>query len=304
MFGLSFGGRIPFTGFWIPALFMVVLFAQPIPSIAQDSTSLAVLSRVNLREVQAGRLSVIVPMGAGITVKLTRPEDSILGQSLRIMHANRVVYKEDEGGAYESAALYKYGDRFYLVVGSYSGGAHCCGGYLICLRNDSTTGWIHVGEAGGENGGPMNASQVLFEHDGKIWLRTLNNDFDGFHSGHAQSSLINAFPEFWEIRDTGGVRRERVVFRDNYLSEVLDASNEIKAALRVRKGVPEAILDSGGDFEDEVGQLLVRRAVLTIYAGEIDRAKSEFMSSVKQMYRSAAGAEKLWAELSSEAEGQ
>ena len=102
------------------------------------------------------------------------------------------------------------------------------------------------------------------------------------------------------------MRREWETFRQNYLSEAKKVGRAIDREAAGRKAKPNAILDRelafGNEryFSDNLGQLLVKRALLTIMARDKARAEMEFRGDVSRWYGTKEFADSLWAEMPAE----
>jgi len=208
---------------------------------------------------------------------------------------------EAEGGVFESAALYRHHGAFHLVVTEYTGGAHCCGQYHVFSRSAETNAWRFLGTAGAENGGPMPAWTVVTAKDGGLFLRELDNRFDYFHACHACSLLGNIGPQYSRLSPAGLVPADEE-FRDEYARLAAATDAEITAEAKRRPKHAAAILgptDAGGErpFVDDLGQLLVKRTIFLVRAGEEGRAWAAFAADVARYYLSDDGAELLRTEI-------
>jgi len=90
-----------------------------------------------------------------------------------------------------------------------------------------------------------------------------------------------------------GLKLSNTPFKASYLAGVPKIDKEIQQALKARKSRPQAILkkEAGGlsdfKFTDDLGQLLVKRTILLLYAGEEARAWQELEADVKKYYQSS-----------------
>lgn len=279
-----------------------MLAAAGLSAAARDQARLEVLARVNLRTIQRGASVATAYMGAAITVRVKRHEGAWPGGDVLTVTAGATTLLEIEGGLFETAALYRYAGSFHLVVAEYTGGAHCCGQYHVFSRASVGDAWRYLGVTGAENGGPSMAWSAIVERDGSLYLREMDNRFDYFHACHACSLLVNMGPQHSLITPTGLVPDDRA-FRDDYLARAGETDAMIDEQPRARTRKPRAILDDPGKgieavFVDDLGQLLVKRTILLLRAGENTRAWRELSDDVKAFYQSQDGIELLFAEIS------
>lgn len=240
-------------------------------------------------------------MGAGITVRVKRHEGAWPGGDVLTVIAGTTKLIETESGLFETAALYRHAGAFHLVVAEYSGGAHCCGMYHVFSRAVDTNAWRYIGETGAENGGPMPAWESIVLKDGRLYLEEMDNRFDYFHACHACSLLGNMGPQYSLITPNGLVRSD-AAFRERYLELAARAEADIAAEARARSKKPPAILDRAeqgteASFADDLGQLLVKRTIFYLRAGEEDRAWETFASDVRRYYQDVTGVDLLKKEI-------
>jgi hypothetical protein len=294
--GQGKGGRM-----WRLSVACALLMTAISAATAQDAALPETVSRVRLRDVQKDRKTVIAPMGAGVTVRVDRSAEGLpFGEVLTVTGGGGKIF-ESEGGVFETAALVRSGGSFHLVVTEYTGGAHCCGQYHVFSRGGPQAAWLHVGTTGAENGGPMPAWSVLLEKGGNLYLKEWDNRFDYFHACHACSRLVNLGPQFTLIGPSK-LEPANDAFRDVYQELAAAAEEEItaEAATRLKRSAAILIKKPGGDepeFTDELGQLLVKRTVLLLRAGEEERAWDAFVADVARFFLSAEGAELLREEI-------
>ncbi len=284
----------------LPLVFLLAAIVAGAGS-AQDAGRLEVLARVRLREIQKGAAVVGAYMGAGITVRVKHATDGFAAGETLIVLAGGKRLADVEGGIYDTAALYRFEGAYHLVVAEYTGGAHCCGQYHVFSRAAGASSWRLVGASGAENGGPMPAWDVIVAKSGGLYLREWDDRFDYFHACHACSLLINMGPLFSLIAPEGLVPANEE-FRDEYARLAAAAGAEVAAEAKRRAKNAAAILgpvDAGGErpFTDDLGQLLVKRTIFLVRAGDGGKAWKAFAADVARYYRTADGAEILRAEI-------
>lgn len=279
----------------------MLLSAVGLTAAAEEPARLEVLARVNLRTIQPGAAVASASMGAGITVKVKRHEGAWPGGDVLTVLDGTTKLVEAESGLFETTALYRYAGAYTLVVAEYTGGAHCCGQYHVFGRAAEDRTWRYLGATGAENGGPLPAWRVIVPKDGRLYLQEMDNRFDYFHACHACSLLGNMGPQYSLITPTGLVPDDGA-FRDRYLELASEADAEVAAEASGRSKMPRAILDApakGIDaaFVDDLGQLLVKRTVFYLRAGEDERAWRELSGDVRKYYETMDGVELLEREI-------
>ena len=282
-------------------LFVVLAAVATGAASAQDTGRLEVLARVRLREIQKDVAVASAYMGAGVTVRVKRAADGLVFGETMIVSAGGQKLASVEGGVYETAALYRFEGGYHLVVAEYTGGAHCCGQYHVFSRAAGASTWRLVGVSGAENGGPMPAWTVVLAKDGRLYLREWDNRFDYFHACHACSLLGNIGPQY-SLIETDRLVPANDAFRDEYARLAADADAKVAAEAKRRPKNPGAILgptDGSGErpFTDDLGQLLVRRTIFLVRAGEEEEAWKAFAADIARYYLAADGTELLRTEI-------
>ena len=148
----------------------------------------------------------------------------------------------------------------------------------------------------------MSAWTVVTAKEGGLYLRELDNRFDYFHACHACSLLGNIGPRYSRLSPEGLVPADDA-FRDEYARLAAATEAEITAEAKRRPKRAAAILapnDASGErpFVDDLGQLLVKRTIFLVRAGEEERAWQSFAADVAAYYRSAEGVDTLRGEIS------
>jgi hypothetical protein len=270
-------------------------------ALAQETGRLEVLARVRLREIQKDASVASAYLGAGITVRVKRATSGFPAGETLVVQAGAAHLVDAEGGIYDTAALYRFEGAYHLVVAEYTGGAHCCGQYHVFSRAAGAAGWRLVGVSGAENGGPMPAWEVIVRKADRLYLREWDNRFDYFHACHACSLLGNIGPQYSLIASDGLVPADQA-FREEYARLARAADAEIAAEVKRRSKNAVAIIgpvDAGGErsFTDDLGQLLVKRTIFQVRAGEEERAWQAFASDIARYYQTTDGAESLRTEI-------
>lgn len=134
--------------------------------------------------------------------------------------------------------------------------------------------------------------KAFLVQDNQLYFQDGDNRFDYFHTDYA-SSLFVQFPDRHWLMTPTGLKLSNTPFKAFYLAGVPKIDREIQQALKARKSRPQAILkkEAGGlsdfKFTDDLGQLLVKRTILLLYAGEEARAWQELEADVKKYYQSS-----------------
>jgi hypothetical protein len=284
-------------------LLLIILLAAVAAGTAsgQDTSRLEVLARVRLREIQKDIPVVSAYMGAGISVRVMRASSELPMVEALTVIAGTAKLVETEGGIFDTAALYRFEGAYHLVVAEYTGGAHCCGQYRVFSRAAGASSWRLVGVSGAENGGPMPAWEVLVPKGGRLYLAEMDNRFDYFHACHACSLLGNIGPQY-SLVAPGGLEPADDAFQDVYAKLAAAADADIAAEAKRRSKNAAAILgpvDASGErpFADNLGQLLVKRTIFLVRAGEAERAWVSFYADVARFYQGSDGAKSLEAEV-------
>jgi len=286
---------------FLALLAAILIVAIPIFSAAQGPAALEVIARVNLRTIQSGAPVAVARMGAGITVRVKRHTGEWPGGDVLTVVDGASRLYETESGLFESAALYRYAGAYHLVVTEYTGGAHCCGRYHVFSRDAVARSWHVIGSSGAENGGPSPAWDALVPTGGRLYLREMDNRFDYFHACHACSLLVNMGPRYSLLTPTGLVRSDGD-FRDELLALAAEVDAEIAREASNGRDKPHAVLDAPQNgietsFVDDLGQLLVKRTILLVRAGEEDRAWEDLAADLRVHYQTVDGIDLLRKEI-------
>jgi hypothetical protein len=280
---------------------LALLAALPLAAAAREQAPLEVIARVNLRTIQQGAPVAVAYMGAGVTVKVKRHTGEWPGGDVLTVAAGGTTLYETESGLFETAALYRSIGSYHLVVTEYTGGARCCGRYYVFGRTAAARNWRVIGSTGAENGGPAPAWDALIQKGDRLYLREMDNRFDTFHACHACSLLVNMGPRYSLVTPTDLTRADGD-FHDEFLALSAAVESEIASEARDRPGKPRAVLDEPEDgseasFVDDLGQLLVKRTIFLLRAGEEDRARDELTSDLREYYQTDSGIELLKKEI-------
>lgn len=230
-------------------------------------------------------------LGDGVSVQIFQGKFP-MQQNLVVLDRGQKL-KELESGKFIQAISFESGPSRFWIISAFSGGAHCCGVYYIFCRPERGQPLRSLGETPGHNGGPLKLKGSVLFGNGEIYFADLDNRFDYFHESHAGSLLVNVPQVFYRLRPDS-MQLDNGPFKQGYLKAVARLDGEIAKVAAGRRGKPEAILSPGFGsgyeglhFSDNLGQLLVKRTILYIYARENARAWQSLETDVKKYYRTA-----------------
>jgi hypothetical protein len=186
-------------------------------------------------------------------------------------------------------------DVRYWMIGEYTGGMHCCARYHFFSRPASGQALRYLGVTAGSAEGID--EEPFLCRNGALYLEDWDTRFLCFHTPCAQSQLI--LPTHYRLTPSS-MSVDNLPFRSRYLEEVKAVDDEMKEAVSKRTSRPAALLlgkDQGDFFSDEVGQLLVKRALLYIYARQEKTAWKTLERDVKKLYRQDIGLKRIRAEI-------
>ena len=195
---------------------------------------------------------------------------------------------------YLGYAYLKSGTASFWMIGEYTGGAHCCARYHFFSRPAPGARLRYLGATTGSSEG-LDEEPFLCR-DKAVYFKDADIRFLYFHTPYSRSILT--IPVYYRLEATSLTVQNRP-FRKDYLAAVHEIDNELSDVLRKRSTVPEAILldDESHFFSDELGQLLVKRTILYLYAGEDRKAWSTFDRDVRKYYGTRRTMERIKREI-------
>jgi len=278
--------------FRVAAVLAVMLmcgFSQSVAANPQFS-----VHEVNLEKPLEAKGPVTLDAGGGVKLQFAAAESTagLPMRKLTVLDGENPVKQFVDEALYLSYARVDFGAAVYWVLGLFTGGAHCCGEYEFFCRPGPGQPLQYLGKTPGHNGEPQKLAQAFMTQETHLYFRDMDNRFDYFHESHAGCMLVN-FPDRYHRLTPTSLTVANTAFKDRYLAQLPEVEQEIARALKTRKGKPPAILkqEHGADFDsfyfsDDLGQLLVKRAILLLYAREEARAWQELEAGVKKHYRS------------------
>jgi hypothetical protein len=268
---------------------------------ALEAAPVRLAAVINLEKALEGKQTATVDVGGGVALELTAV-DGMLRQNLVIV-ANGKKLKELEGGRFMACARVDADPATYWAISEFTGGAHCCGQFAFLARAAEGQPVRYLGQTMGYNGGPRDFPGSFKELQGQLYFESFDNRFDYFHASHADSMLVNV-PQFYYRLSPAALTVDNLPFKDVYLDEAAAVDQQIRQQTNRRGRKPEAILRPGFGpgfdgmaFSDNLGQLLVKRTILYLYAREHQKAWDTFKRDVPRFYRTTAWVPELQQEI-------
>lgn len=279
---------------------LAVLFAHALPAQARESAAPSP-AVVNLEQVLEGKPTATVDAGGGVTLVLTTAEGRF-GQNLTIMADGRQVQKLT-GGRFTACARLEAGPVTYWAIAEFTGGAHCCGQFAFLARAAAGQPVRYLGQTEGYNGGPRDFPGSFISRQGQLYFESFDNRFDYFHASHADSHLVN-IPQTYYRLTPAAITVDNLPFKEVYMQEAAAVDQKIHRQAAPQDGKAKAILKPGFGpgfenlmFADTLGQLLVQRTILYLYAREDKLAWDTFQRDVSRYYLTSAWAPQLQDEI-------
>lgn len=288
--------RILAVGVFLSVLLAPALTPAQAREIAAPSPAV-----VNLEQVLEGKPTATVDAGGGVTLVLSKPGGQFM-QNLTIMADGRQVQKL-EGGRFMACARLEAGPITYWAIAEFTGGAHCCGQFAFLVRAAAGQPVRYLGQTVGYNGGPRDFPGSFMARQGQLYFESFDNRFDYFHASHADSLLVNV-PETYYRLTPAAITLDNRPFKDVYVKEAAAMNPKISQQAARQDGKAQAILKPGFAprfetmmFSDTLGQLLVKRTILYLYAREDKLAWDTFRRDVSRYYLTAAWVPQLQQEI-------
>jgi hypothetical protein len=291
------GKRISAVGFLVCVLLAQVLtMAQ-----AQEMAAPPLAAVVNLENLLDGQSTATVKVGGGVSLVLEVVIGNF-GQNLTILADGRQVQKL-EGGKFIACARLEAGAVTYWAISEFTGGAHCCGQFAFLARAATGQPVRYLGQTAGYNGGPRDFPGSFKSRQGQLYFESFDNRFDYFHASHADCLLVNVPQTYYRLTPTA-LTVDNTPFKEVFLKEAAAVDQKILQQATPQDGKAEAILRPGFSpgfeamtFSDNLGQLLVQRTLLYLYAREDQKAWDTFTRDVSRYYLSPAWTPQLKEEI-------
>ena len=187
------------------------------------------------------------------------------------------------------------GDIRYWMIGEYTGGMHCCARYHFFSRPAPGQPLRYMGVTAGSAQG---IDEEPFScRNGALFLQDWDTRFLYFHTPYAQSLLM--LPTHYRLTPSA-LSVDNLPFRKRYLEEAKTVEADLARAVSKRTSRPATLLlgkDQGEFFSDEVGQLLVKRTLLYIYARQEKTAWKTLERDARKLYRQDSGLKRIRTEI-------
>jgi hypothetical protein len=266
-----------------------VLLAQAMtPAQAQEMAAPPLAAVVNLEHVLDAKSTATVNVGGGVTLVLALVAGRF-GQSLTILADGRQV-QQLEGGRFIACARLEAGPITYWAISEFTGGAHCCGQFAFLARAAAGQSVRYLGQTVGYNGGPRDFPGSFTYRHGQLYFESFDNRFDYFHTSHADSLLVNVPRSYYRLTPAT-LTVDTIPFKDVYMNEAAAVDQKIRQQATPQFGKAEGILRPAFSpgfenmmFSDTLGQLLVKRTILYLFAREDRLAWDTFRRDVSRYY--------------------
>lgn len=278
-----------------------VLLAQALTPAQAQEIAAPPLAVVNLESVLEGKPTATVNAGGGVTLGLATA-DGRFGQDLTIMADGRQVQKMT-GGKFIACARIEAGPIMYWAIAEFTGGAHCCGQFAFLARAAAGQPVRYLGQTMGYNGGPRDFPGAFIARRDQLYFESFDNRFDYFHASHADSLLVNVPRSFYRLTPDS-LTVNNIPFKPEYMNDAAAVDGKIRQQAAPQDGKAKAILKPGFSpgfenmmFSDTLGQLLVKRTILYLYAREDQKAWDTFKRDVSRYYLTSAWVPQLQQEI-------
>ena len=278
-----------------------VLLAQALTSAQAQEIAAPAPAVANLENVLEGQSTATVNAGGGVTLGLATA-DGRFGQDLTIMADGRQVQKL-AGGRFIACARLEAGPITYWAIAEFTGGAHCCGQFAFLARAAAGQPVGYLGQTRGYNGGPRDFPGSFIARQGQLYFESFDNRFDYFHASHADSLLVNVPRSYYRLTPDS-LTVNNLPFKPEYMNDSAAVDGKIRQQATPQDGKAKAILRPGLSpgfenmmFSDTLGQLLVKRTILYLYAREDRLAWDTFKRDVSRYYLTSAWVPQLQQEI-------
>jgi hypothetical protein len=282
-------------------LFLGVLLAQVLTAAQAQEIAAPTPAVINLEHVLEGKTTATVNAGGGVTLVIAAGAGKF-EQDLTILADGQPVQKL-AGGKFIACARLEAGPVTYWAIAEFTGGAHCCGQFAFLARAAAGQPVRYLGQTLGHNGGPRDFPGSFMYRQGQLYFESFDNRFDYFHASHADSLLVNVPRSYYRLTPTA-LTVDNAPFKKEYMNDAAAVDQKINREATPQDGKAEAILKPGFSpgfqnlmFFDTLGQLLVKRTILYLFAREDQLAWDTFRRDVSRYYRTSAWEPQLQQEI-------
>jgi len=281
--GLLFWGGLPFDA---------SSEAQEQKTGQTEADCIQILKEDNLSAKLSGRPTLDLDAEEEVSLRLiagrmSRKDMEPLPGWMRISvleRGNRV--KDLAESFYLNYRLFASGPSLYWMIGESTGGTNCCLRYHFFGR--AANGFLrYLGVTPGSMGSLGTGSFLC--RNGQIYLRDQDIRFLYFHTPQASSRLI--FDIYYRLTPLN-IIVDNKPFRQEILLELKNVEREIGDLLKKGRSVPVAIIRERkefGLFSDDLGELLVKKAILNLIAGEENSVWLVLEEDIRQYYQTTRG---------------
>ncbi|MBN1546962.1 MAG: hypothetical protein JW902_09905 [Syntrophaceae bacterium] len=275
------------------------LNAKPLSAEAKEACFhiLADDDLVCVEEICPGTLDI----GGGVFLQLAPGQKEMMlagppvtWMNIGILDKNRLV-RQLPDSFYIGYAQIAHAGASYLMIGEYTGGMHCCSRYHFFARPAPDQDLIYVGTTASTGEGIE--SNPFSCHDGALYLEDWDTRFQYFHTPYARSLL--EFPTHYKIT-LNGLSIDNRPFHVKYLRLAEEMETDIDEIVALRTAVPASILDGKDEeafFTDELGQMLVKRTILYLFAKQEEIAWDKLRRDMGKYYQQQGEFEQLQQEI-------
>ncbi|MGO9580809.1 MAG: hypothetical protein ACLP2P_15535 [Desulfobaccales bacterium] len=271
------------------ALLSWVLLTQAVtPAQSQGTAAPRLAAVINLENLLEGKPTATVDAGGGVNLDLATADGGIR-QDLSIRADGRTLEKL-AGGRFMACVRLDVGPATFWGISEFTGGAHCCGQFAFLARAGAGQPVRYLGRTTGFNGGPRDFPGLFTYRQGQLYFESYDNRFDYFHASHADSLLVNVPQVYYHLTPTA-LTVDNLPFKDHYMKEAAAVDQKICQEATPQDLKCEAILRPGSSpgfegmaFSDHLGQLLLKRTILYLYAREDQTAWDTLKRDVSRYY--------------------
>lgn len=270
--------------FALAALGIALFFSAPVTGNAQEGC-FTVLAADDLA-CRPGSCPGSFDAGDGVKFVLSPgpPGKKLLGPPASWMKISLLdgdlTVRELPDSYYLGYARIAFKESGFWMIGEYTGGLHCCARYHFFARPSPGGTLVYIGATAG-------SAQAMDEQPfvcgrGALYLQDQDTRFLYFHTSYAESVLY--IPTHYRLT-AAGLHIDNIPFKDKYLEEIQTVQAQIEAAAAWRKKPAQGLIGAEGLFSEELGQLLVKRTILYIYAREEKTAWQTLERDAAKYYR-------------------
>jgi hypothetical protein len=285
----------------VVGVFLGVLLAMFLTPAQAQEMAAPQAAVINLEDVLEGKSTATVNAGGGVTL-LISAGSSRFEQDLTILADGRQVQKL-AGGKFIACARVEAGPITYWAIAEFTGGAHCCGQFAFLARAAAGQPVRYLGQTMGYNGGPRDFPGSFIYRQGQLYFESFDNRFDYFHASHADCLLVNVPRTYYRLTPTA-ITVDNLPFKEVYMKEAAAVDQKIRQQATPQRVKAQAILKTepgagfeGANFADNLGQMLVERTILYLFAREDKLAWDTLRRDVSRYYRTSAWAPQLQQEI-------